>query len=441
MLKRGETWRETLVVSSSGTPDKPVVFSAYGSGNNPKIVGSDAPTFWTNIVGNVWNATVATEPQVVWFNGAVGQNKTAKTELANSMDWYWTGNTLSVYSVGSPTNIEASQRNTNVYVQSRDYVTIDNLDLLHANDSNIYLKDAKYCIVQNSAMHDVHNHGILMFLNSSGGHTIQNNNIYNTGINRHIGGEGSAVQSMNTISIPITLQNNYIYNVYGDSHDHGYYCVSAAADIIRYNKFKDIAGDGVKLDTNPLNAQVYYNIFENCASNGIAILTGASATVYNNTIYNCGVYPGTSPYGGIWYRGASGAIAVVKNNIIYGAGAGLLVDNTTGFSSDNNLIYGGVNIGQWESTTYNTLSSWRSVSGQDAHSIASNPDFKEPSQGNFALKSSSLCVDAGTDVGLKQDHKNVPVPQGSGVDIGAFEYKKETVQPPATFRALPPVTN
>ena len=388
---------------------------------------------------NVWNATVTTEPNVVWFNGVAGTNKSSKSALASAGDWYWAGNVLSVYSATTPTNVEASQRNTNVYVQSRDYITIDNLELIYANDSDIYLKDAKYGIVQNSTIHDVHNHGIFMFLNSSGGHTIQNNTIYNTGINRHVGGEGSAIQTMNTVTIPITLQYNYIYNVFGDNHDHGYYDQTVGADIIRYNHFKAIAGDGVKLDTNLVNAQVYNNLFETCASNGVAVLSGSSATVYNNTIYNSGVWPtGASPYGGIWYLGAGSGSVIVKNNIIHGAGNGLLVQGTnTGFSSDNNLIYGGVNIGEWGGTSYNTLTTWKTISGQDTNSLSVDP--KLVSASDFTLQSTSPVIDVGTSLGdtykLGLNSNSVwpsavntldQTLNGSGWEMGAYVYTQST---------------
>src|SRR4030042_5735465 len=40
LFKRGEIWREQLTVSSSGTNGNPIIFGAYGSGNNPIIMGS-----------------------------------------------------------------------------------------------------------------------------------------------------------------------------------------------------------------------------------------------------------------------------------------------------------------------------------------------------------------------------------------------------------------
>ncbi len=40
LFKRGEVWREQLVVPSSGSSGKPITFGAYGSGEKPKILGS-----------------------------------------------------------------------------------------------------------------------------------------------------------------------------------------------------------------------------------------------------------------------------------------------------------------------------------------------------------------------------------------------------------------
>ena len=47
-FKRGETWREELIVSSSGASGNPITYSAYGSGDKPKIFGSSAVADWTD---------------------------------------------------------------------------------------------------------------------------------------------------------------------------------------------------------------------------------------------------------------------------------------------------------------------------------------------------------------------------------------------------------
>ena len=56
LLRRGDTFRGTLIVAQSGTADKPIVVDAYGSGNKPIIAGSLPITNWTNVGNNTWQA-------------------------------------------------------------------------------------------------------------------------------------------------------------------------------------------------------------------------------------------------------------------------------------------------------------------------------------------------------------------------------------------------
>jgi hypothetical protein len=55
--------------------------------------------------------------------------------------------------------------------------------------------------------------------------------------------------------------------------------------------------------------------------------------------------------------------------------------------------------------------------------IISDPQFIDAKAGDFHLKLTSPCIDKGTDVGLELDFDGTPVPQGKGVDIGAYEVK------------------
>ena len=48
LLKKGDTWRETLTVPSSGTSNSYITFGSYGTGNIPKILGSTYLTVWNN---------------------------------------------------------------------------------------------------------------------------------------------------------------------------------------------------------------------------------------------------------------------------------------------------------------------------------------------------------------------------------------------------------
>jgi hypothetical protein len=77
LFKKGSTWRETLVIPSSGTVDVYVTFGSYGSGNKPRILGSEEVTTWVQgtITGQVANNDLLSES----FEG-VGYTETGWTE-------------------------------------------------------------------------------------------------------------------------------------------------------------------------------------------------------------------------------------------------------------------------------------------------------------------------------------------------------------------------
>src|SRR5262249_3874512 len=68
LFMRGEIWREQLDFPSSGAESRPILLDAYGSGPLPVISGSDPIPLdgWTSSPSpNIWQASVATEPNVV----------------------------------------------------------------------------------------------------------------------------------------------------------------------------------------------------------------------------------------------------------------------------------------------------------------------------------------------------------------------------------------
>ena len=65
-FNKGDTWRETLSIPSSGTSSSYIVFNSYGSGVNPRILGSAKATNWTETASgsNIWKSgtTFSTNP-------------------------------------------------------------------------------------------------------------------------------------------------------------------------------------------------------------------------------------------------------------------------------------------------------------------------------------------------------------------------------------------
>ena len=147
LLKRGEIWREQLVVPSSGSSGSPITFGAYGSGALPTISGANIlGSGWTQTSGTVWQASVTTEPKMVFFNGTLGTNKSSLISVTAANEWYWASNVLYVYSTSDPatafTNpgVEVAARAYGIW-DAYAYVTVKDIHTTKANHSGIRFDD------------------------------------------------------------------------------------------------------------------------------------------------------------------------------------------------------------------------------------------------------------------------------------------------------------
>ncbi len=57
LFKKGDAWTGTITVTTSGTSSSPIVFGAYGTGQKPKIYGSEVIAGWTKHSGNIYKAS------------------------------------------------------------------------------------------------------------------------------------------------------------------------------------------------------------------------------------------------------------------------------------------------------------------------------------------------------------------------------------------------
>jgi len=143
LLRRGSTWREQLNFPSSGSAGAPIVIDAYGEGNLPLISGADLvpSASWTSSQGSpqVWQASVATQPNVVLFDAAKGHKKNSSTELTAPLDWFWTSGVLYIFSQQNPASayknpgIEAGVRPIGLNLTGISYVTVRNIAVSGAN--------------------------------------------------------------------------------------------------------------------------------------------------------------------------------------------------------------------------------------------------------------------------------------------------------------------
>ncbi|MEW6221236.1 MAG: right-handed parallel beta-helix repeat-containing protein [Thermodesulfobacteriota bacterium] len=134
--------------------------------------------------------------------------------------------------------------------------------------------------------------------------------------------------------------------------------------------------------------------------------------LYNNTIYDNST--------GVWlfaHQAGDVTSVVLRNNISW-------LNEASDFSVHSDRIkdldtdfndFPGASV---ERTLYwhdglRTLGEFQAVSGQEAHSLAEDPLFRDPAAAGFSLQEDSPAIDRGTDVGLEFN--------GSAPDLGAHE--------------------
>ncbi len=69
LFKRGDQWEGTITVSASGSSGNPIVYGAYGNGDNPKINCSEQLTGWTLHSGNIYKTSLEKSISQLFLNG------------------------------------------------------------------------------------------------------------------------------------------------------------------------------------------------------------------------------------------------------------------------------------------------------------------------------------------------------------------------------------
>jgi len=392
---------------------------------------------------------------------------------------YSTANPSTVYT--SP-GVEASARGGCIYSAYKDYYIIDGLTLQYSNglEDGFRAYESDHVIVRNSISTN-NAYGGFQFNEADYG-TINNCTAsYNGGANFDLQGAPgnrvtNATLSNNTAhharsTIPLTdgvgLKTMYVQN-------------SVISNNIAYSNDLDgidlDGGSGVDSIVGSINNEIYGNVVHDNNANGIQVEQNSSSNkIYRNLLYDNGnssimseiliyksglneVYDnvayktvargsnllytawinttGTKFYNNVGYGaniairgididdGSSPAGTKVKNNIMDGVTSqGLFVAGTnfTGFESDYNIFRrydGGATLVYYNGTTY-TLPAFFAATGQDEHSLSSNPLFVNASGHNFHLNLTSPAIDAGTDVGLTTDYDGYMIVDEP--DIGAME--------------------
>jgi hypothetical protein len=488
LLKRGDVWREQLIVPSSGYSGDPITFSVYGSGEKPIINGAKVITGWTVHAGNIYRVSSSGG----WkYTNSIWEDNTVLTQVSTLPDLtsagkYFVDSGNSLIYLWSTDNadpdthtIEAGDRVSCISVISKDYIKIHNLTLekgrgithsILTGDNVTYLIASNLTIKRSAnqaygikfadgnnntfedlELFDISNTGIYIHQNETNA-IIRRCLIHDVG-NTSLAGDrgGITIGAIVGNADNALIEYNELYNIGSTSSPTNQPIVIDSSDgaIVRYNKLHDnikggicVSGEGDAGDHID-GVEVYYNlIYDNNLEDvsqsgygaGITLFNVDGGRVYNNVIWNYFCSNWLTP--GIFIGGTSGQTlddTIVKNNII-GPFLGstyrrhIIFRDTatfTNFTSDYNLFYDSDGLILLDSgNTYNSLSTYKTATGFDNNSIESDPLFTNASNNNFTYQSTSPAIDGGTDVGLSYDYRGTPVPQYGEVDVGVFEYYK-----------------
>jgi len=286
--------------------------------------------------------------------------------------------------------------------------------------------------------------------------TISNNKVHdnnNIGI-AALGGEGVASGYTQYNSSPNdqarngTISGNTVYNITSNGNPvykgacncaDGIYLDGSAHVIVERNVVHNVdinevaaEGAGQSTDSNIVRDNLFY-------SNGVTGLSiggqtkvgsASNVTVVNNTFFNNGTYGANISLGEFTTGINLTGVNIFKNNILYAGPTGVLLKavTTNSITLDYNLYYSASPSWIWGSSTYTTFASYKTGTGQDAHSLNVDPQFLSTTSTppNLDIASTSPANDAGINLGSTVvgtlDYAGNPRVQGAGIEIGAYEH-------------------
>ncbi|MEA3330049.1 MAG: right-handed parallel beta-helix repeat-containing protein [Nanoarchaeota archaeon] len=268
---------------------------------------------------------------------------------------------------------------------------------------------------------------------NTGGNEILNNEIYgNDKQGIHLAHSEASVIERNVVYencqnyddcfgidiIGIGDNNLVKYNEVYSQHD----TISDENVALRYGDSKFGTG-GVRFDgdyngdlatsTQSLGNKIFMNIIQD-EYQGIQIINYWNSEIYNNVIYNSGIYGVlvmAQPAGGVTKN------TKLKNNIVLNA-EGFLVYN---FGAEENEFDYNVYFNSEENFNSNgeigNFEFWK-LKGNDLNSNFGNPLFIDD---NFHVNAESIVIDSGVDVGIEKDFEGNLIPQGILPDVGIYE--------------------
>lgn len=488
LLKKGAWWRETLLVSSSGTALNYITYSNYGSASsNPTIDASSIFTDFSATSGGAGSAfTVwkrACQPTQVFENGS---RMTQSATLASMTTSCWFSNstpTLYIWPAdgGNPNSnhtidVSLDRGVTNhsgscVNMNGKSWIVFDGIDVVKApvngydyqsvdSTSNTIIRNGtcdynwlRGVGMDRSNLSQNHSNALIsnmtssncisegFWLGSGTSITLQNSVTFYSGRDCLIGypSAGHVTGILFCYCNGGLATGNYIYDVYVGSPMY-----------IEFQSGKGPRSTNVVFSRNTIvsmttsHQAIFLEGGPGCVFKGNTIISaytisrgiefdngGYSQTVANNLFY------GKWKNWCIAWANSMGTNNSFEDNIVYTLNTGqefLLVQSAglQGGTVDYNCYYPTVSASynfEWDPTsTFPSLwTTWQAL-GNDSHGTNKDPQFISSSLTNFGLQSTSPCRNTGIFLpGINNGYS------GSAPDIGPNEFAEPPLNQPAQW--------
>ncbi len=442
IIVRPGTYRETVTLSASGTPDLPIVLKASGPG--AIVTGSEGfsvPAQWTATSGGVHLAAAVTwQPLQVFIDGARLSPGPALPATLPLQTFRWvSGEGLYVNIGDNPGShaCEVGRRPTGIYISGAQ-VIVEGLEINRTDDRAV-LVGGPEAIVRDCTIRFAYKYGI--DVTAAPDVELSRNKVSDNGDHGIIVKSGSArcriannesfrnarpsVRAANGVDIDGSSECVVENNRFHHNQDSGLQFVNGASNGLSRNNVSWANGDHGFDHVRATNIRHFHDVAQGNLRDGFSF-EGVSkrGAMFNCIAINNGLT--TNEYN-LWVEDAS----------------------AEGFESDYNII--------WNSTSqkpikfrgfqFGSLAEYRSASGLDLHSRSESPRFFNPSTGDFRLRAGSPAIDAATAAPVacpssdcvNQSRFDDPATTNAGAgppayaDLGATEYRN--LYPVAALRS------